>query len=383
MAIKRISDLSLSTTPPLSGSTVVVYNNETYKTTLDTLKLKVVDNTAHTFTESNTFTGYTYINDLNSNNSVFGSSTGSTHNFIGTINSTGFTNNFGKMVVGSGSLTTGTNSESLRVANTNSKNIAAFVGSKDGSSRITVKNTSSNAFASTDFVAQANNGDDVVNFVTMGINSSAYTLGYVGGPNDAYVVNSGKDLYIGTIGSVPNYLAKLKLFSMNDWQNPNITIDNTTGLNLISFNTNSVTSGYTFEFEGNAKFNNDVKIDGKLNISSTNEKTLFISGSTSTISFDYNTCSIFYLSGLTGNSVYNVINVPTTNNNAITLTFLIDQGTTPYILNTLQINSSSVSIKWLNGLSPSGTPNSSDVIGLTLFSNNSVWNVLGSLTTFN
>ena len=283
MAIKRISDLELTTTPPLSGSTAVIYDNVTYKTTLDTLKTTLVDNTEHTFTESNTFTGYTYINDLNVNNSSFGDSTGSTHNFVGTITASGYTNTFGKMVVGSGDLTTGTNSESLRVANTNSKNIAAFVGSKDGASRITVKNTSTNAFASTEIVALANNGDDVVNFVTMGVNSSNYTLGYVGGPNDGYVLNTGNDLYIGTIGSVPNYLAKLKLFSMNDWQNPNITIDNTTGLNLISFNTNSVTSGYTFEFAGNAKFNNILTIGNSgtteasaiFNVNSNNKGVLF------------------------------------------------------------------------------------------------------------
>jgi hypothetical protein len=394
MATKKITELNIATNPPLSGSTIVVYNDISYQTSLDTLKNVLVSNNSHIFTNNQSFSndvtisGVTNSNILNATNSTLGINTGSTQNMIGTVNingilnSTGYNNNFGKILIGSGALTTGNNSESLRVANTNSKNIAAFVGSKDGSSRITVKNTSSNAFASSDFVAQANNGDDVVNFVTMGINSSNYTLGYVGGPNDAYVVNSGKDLYIGTIGSVPNYLAKLKLFSMNDWQNPNITIDNTTGLNLISFNTNSVTSGYTFEFEGNAKFNDDVKIDKNLTVSSIKNLTSLVSNLSGITIFNYQLTSTFYLSGFTTNNIFNIINVPSENNNTITIKLIIEQSSVPYIASQYLINSVNVTIKWRNGITPTPTANNTNIITLTLFRNNNNWNIIGDFKNY-
>jgi hypothetical protein len=74
-------------------------------------------------------------------------------------------------------------------------------------------------------------------------------------------------LYLGTVGGSPSHFGKLKLFAMNSWEEPQMTIDNNYGLNLISFNTSSVTSGYTYEFSGSVKLKNELSVNGSVTAS--------------------------------------------------------------------------------------------------------------------
>jgi hypothetical protein len=151
-------------------------------------------------------------------------------------------------------------SGSLNVINSGSYNIAHFQGNYGYYSQINVTNTNSGSLSSTDIVATADNGNETVHFVNLGINSSTYNGGYVGYENDAYLLNVGKDLYIGTIGGV-NHPAKLHLFAENNWENPQITIH--TG-SQVTFNTSSFTEGFTYEFSGSVKLKNQLKVDGSI-----------------------------------------------------------------------------------------------------------------------
>jgi hypothetical protein len=63
---------------------------------------------------------------------------------------------------------------------------------------INVQNTTAGANASTDVVATANNGSSTTNYVDLGINSSAYSGGVMGGVNDAHLFNVGQNFLIGT-----------------------------------------------------------------------------------------------------------------------------------------------------------------------------------------
>ena len=90
----------------------------------------------------------------------------------------------------------------------------------------------------------------------------------------------------------------------------------------------------------------------------------------------------YLLTGLTGNGTWNINNVPTDNNKAITLTFIVQQDATPYSGSQYQINSSNITVKWVDNEIPTGSANNVDVIGLTAFRVGSSWNVLGSLSTF-
>jgi hypothetical protein len=124
-------------------------------------------------------------------------------------------------------------------------------------------------------------------------------------------------------------------------------------------------------------------VNGSTNFSSTTELMTLKNGlGAGTNTFDYANSAIFYLSGSTSNSTFNIINVPAASATATSFTFLIEQGVTPYSASAYQINSSAVTVKWVNSLTPTGTANKTDVIGITAFRSGSAWNVLGSLNTF-
>jgi hypothetical protein len=342
MAGKKITQLtsgSLSNLP-LSGTTAVVHSGTTYQHRLSDLRQILVDSGSHYFTGSQQISG--------------------------------------SLLVGTGSFHVD-NPEVLHVQNANSFNIAHFEGNHTNYAQINVKNTNSGSNASTDFVVTADNGTETLHFIDLGINSSTYQGGFVGRENDAYLLNVGKDLYVGTIGG-ENYPSKLHLFANNGWENPQVTVH--TG-SQVTFNTPEYSDGYMYEFSGSIKSQNDISIDGSLNIGSVNEKiALKISGGTTTYEFDYNSGSIFYLTSSLNNNAYNVTNVPNTELQAISLTFIIKQESTPYIASSYKINNQTVSVNWANGDQPVGVSNKTDVIGLTALRVGSSWNILGTFTTF-
>jgi len=349
MAGKKITELTGTTNPSMSGVTAVAFGGRTYKATLSTLRQSLVDSGSHYFTGSQHING-----DLT---------------ITGSIKS---------LIVGTGSFHVN-NPEILHVQNAGSYNIAHFEANNQYYAQVNVKNINSGNNASTDFVATADNGNEGVHYVNMGINSSTYTGGYVGLANDAYVINVGKDLYVGTVGGI-NHPANLKLFAQNSWETPQISIS---GSRQISFNTGSVSSGYMYEFSGSIKSQDDLSIDGLLNIGSVNEKiVLQVSGGTSSYEFNYNSGSVFYLSSSLGNNVYNVSNIPAENLNAVSLTFIVKQESTPYIASSYKLNDENVTVKWANNETPIGNSNKTDVIGLTALRVGSSWNVLGTFTTF-
>ena len=64
-----------------------------------------------------------------------------------------------------------------------------------------IQNNNQGINASSDIVATANNGNEISNYVNMGINSENYASGFVGGPNDAYVYSFGQNMFLGNIAS--------------------------------------------------------------------------------------------------------------------------------------------------------------------------------------
>ena len=103
----------------------------------------------------------------------------------------------------------------------------------------------------------------------------------------------------------------------------------------------------------------------------------------STVVYDFSTGTNWYHSSANTNYTANFINVPTTNNRAITTSIVINQGSTAYIPTSVRINSVSQTIKWAGGTA-SGTPNQVDIVGFT-FIRDGVGNwtqVLGQINTF-
>lgn len=228
MASKKISQLTSGSIPSLTGVTAVSYSGSTFQQTLSSLRQVLVDSGSHHFT------GSQYIN--------------------GNLTITG---SIPSLIVGTGSVHL-SNPEVLHVESSGSYNIAHFQANNNIYSQVNIQNTNSGSNASSDLVITADNGTENVHYVDLGINSSTYTGGLVGYENDSYLLNVGKDMYVGTVGGI-NHPANLKLFAQNNWENAQIIIS---GSKQISFNTGSVSNGYQYEFSGSLKLNHNLKTNG-------------------------------------------------------------------------------------------------------------------------
>lgn len=371
MAGKKITELISGsiTGLPLSGVTTVVYSGTTFQHNLTHLRQTLVDSGSHYFTGSQYISGALLV-------------TGSVRltNMVESLNmNVSNQGHIQQLSVGTFGFPHTENPESLRVENSGSINIAHFEANHQYYSQINVKNKNSGSNASSDISVTADNGDESVHFVNLGINSSTYQGGFVGRENDAYLLNVGKDLYVGTIGG-ETHPAKLHLFVENNWENPQVTVH--TG-SQVTFNTSSFSEGYMYEFSGSAKLQNDVNIVGELTIGSVSEKiVLEVSGGTSQYEFDYHSGSVFYLTSSLSNNSYNVTNASTEEQRAVSITFVVKQESTPYIASSYKLNNETVTVSWAGNEQPTGNANKTDVIGLTALRVGSSWNVLGTFTTF-
>lgn len=165
----------------------------------------------------------------------------------------------GSVNIGSGSLDI-ISPEVLHVGNSGSYNIARFDGYDNDYAQINIKNYHSGSGASGDIVITADNGDETIHYVNLGINSSNYNAGYVGHENDAYLLNAGKDLYVGTIGG-GDHPSNLNLFAQNKWERPQITVS---GSGQVLFNTLTIAAGYEYEFSGSINANHDLNVVGNI-----------------------------------------------------------------------------------------------------------------------
>jgi hypothetical protein len=85
----------------------------------------------------------------------------------------------------------------------------------------------------------------------------------------------------------------------------------------------------------------------------------------------------------TANWTANVGNIATTNNRTTVVSFIITQGSTPYVPNVFQISGTTQTVKWVNSTSPVGTASKIDVISYSLIrSNAGAWTVLGQSATY-
>ena len=162
------------------------------------------------------------------------------------------------LILGSGSLVAG-NPEMIHVYSSGSYNIAYLIGNSDTYSQINIKNIATSATSTTDLVLTADNGNENELYINLGINSSNYNEEFnIGQQNDGYLIMNGQDLFIGSINGGPTH-GHVHIFASSSFEDPQINVlTNKT----IGFNTSGVTSGFTYEFSGSAKFDNDVKVDG-------------------------------------------------------------------------------------------------------------------------
>jgi hypothetical protein len=125
--------------------------------------------------------------------------------------------------------TTGTFEEKLLIdaGTTSSYNAIVARGSLNNYFQLNIQNKSNGNTASSDVVATADNGTEIVNYVNMGINSSTNTQNVMGAADDAYLYTTGNNLLIGTATA-----AKALVFmtgGTTQSTNERMRIDGTTG----------------------------------------------------------------------------------------------------------------------------------------------------------
>jgi hypothetical protein len=106
--------------------------------------------------------------------------------------------NTGKIGIGASTFNV-TNPEKLLVqaGTTASVNLMQGHGKINNYLQLNVQNDSAGTLASSDVVATADNGNETINFVDLGINSSVNTQNVMGSANDAYLYSTGNNFLIG------------------------------------------------------------------------------------------------------------------------------------------------------------------------------------------
>lgn len=105
----------------------------------------------------------------------------------------------------------GTNPERLLVDAGTSvssfQNVIVGKGNTNSYAQLNIQNTKAGTNASSDVVATANNGDESVNYIDIGINSGSNTSsGVYGGVNTGYLFTTGNDFAIGNATASKNLL---------------------------------------------------------------------------------------------------------------------------------------------------------------------------------
>lgn len=136
------------------------------------------------------YTGATTNVDLGSRTLTATTLIGTTANINTPTSTTGALNLNGQLLAVSNSATPISLSNAL----------ADFEASANSYTQVNIRNASNGASASSDFVATADNGSDILHYIDMGVNSSGYSVGTwtINGADDGYLYEQSDNLAIGT-----------------------------------------------------------------------------------------------------------------------------------------------------------------------------------------
>jgi len=105
-------------------------------------------------------------------------------------------------------------------------------------------------------------------------------------------------------------------------------------------------------------------------------------GIISTITLNAQTSHSLYISSASNNKTLNVTNLSLSNNQGSNITIIWNQGSTPYMVNALNVNGTSQTINWQGGSTPNGTANGVDIISFTIYYTGSTYVVMGQSVSY-
>lgn len=135
--------------------------------------------------------------------------------------------------------------------------------------------------------------------------------------------------------------------------------------------------------DGNAELSGSIVVSGSTTMGATIERLTHYQSTGSVIAFNVATDSIFYVNNPTADITANFTGLSSIlNNRIVTPTVILSQSATGRIVSALQIDGTSQTINWANGVTPSATANKQEAFGFSLIRSGSAWKVLGQLSTY-
>jgi len=134
------------------------------------------------------------------------------------------------------------------------------------------------------------------------------------------------------------------------------------------------TSGQTFL--------TNVSISGITTVHGTNEEFATLTSSTGTVNHDCSAGHIFYHTTPSSDFSVNLINLTLSAEHATTISIVINQGATAYMVTSLEIGGSPVSIKWQGNNTPTGTASGIDNVTFSILNDGGTFVVLGQSVSF-
>jgi hypothetical protein len=125
-----------------------------------------------------------------------------------------------------------------------------------------------------------------------------------------------------------------------------------------------------------------IAVNGLTTVQQITEKFDILSSQTGAVDLNFASSAIWYHSSINGNITARFINVPQTTSRSAVVTLVFNQGATPYYANNISVNTSTVSIKWVNTTIPTPVANKTEVESFTLLNVGGTWSALGQYTSF-
>jgi hypothetical protein len=142
-----------------------------------------------------------------------------------------------------------------------------------------------------------------------------------------------------------------------------------------------LTDLYVATIHGNTT---NISIVNTLSVQQIQETTVVSSSPSSTINYDWASGDVFYINSIISSTwTANITNLPTTGNKTYGLVFILDQGSSPGYIDSLQIAGSSVTILWAGATAPTPTASRTEVESFTLYcASGPIWTALGQYSSF-
>ncbi len=236
------------------------------------------------------------------------------------------------------------------------------------------------------FIGDGNTGD-AIDLGLVGEYVTGGTTKYTGIVRDASdgVLKFYKDTTVAPSSGVVNFSGAGLVYT--DIRVGNITSNSISAAGItssVSIKADSgitTTGGSAVSFPSGISATGTVSLSGTVDIQEMRENIVPVTLSSNSATLDWSAGNIYYIgTAPTANMTFNLTNVPTDNDKAMTVNVLVTQGSTGYIPTTLQIAGTNQTIRWGGASAP--TPTSSagkiDIFSFNLLRVGSNWIVIGN-----